>query len=127
MPRETLHEHLESLKIDHHDRDDGRGGGPRWVWILGVLAVFILAAWTGFNSLRAPEVQTSRVAGVEMREPSAVLVASGYIVAHHKISLSSKVMGKVAWVGVEKGDLVKKSQILVRLEDPEYRANLLQA
>src|SRR5258707_9063952 len=35
-------------------------------------------------------------------------------------------MGKVAWVGVEKGDVVKRDQILVRLEDPEYKANLLQ-
>jgi HlyD family secretion protein len=64
---------------------------------------------------------------MEVREPAAVLVASGYIVAHHKIELSSKIMGKVAWVGVEKGDLVKKDQVLVRLEDPEYKANLLQA
>src|SRR5437899_3218152 len=126
MPRETLTEHLESLKIEHHDRDDSRGGAPRWVWVLAAIIALALAVWAGLASLRAPEVQTARVAGLEMREPSAVLVASGYIVAHHKISLSSKVMGKVAWVGVEKGDLVKKGQVLVRLEDPEYRANLLQ-
>ena len=51
----------------------------------------------------------------------------GYIVAAHKIELASKVMGKVAWIGVDKGDRVKQGQELVRLEDDEYRAQLAQA
>ena len=36
-------------------------------------------------------------------------------------------MGKVAWIGVEKGDFVEKGVVLVRLEDDEYRAQLQQA
>jgi HlyD family secretion protein len=56
-----------------------------------------------------------------------VLIASGYVVAHHKIEVGSKVMGKVAWIGVEKGDKVTKSQLLVRLDDREYRAQVGQA
>jgi HlyD family secretion protein len=56
-----------------------------------------------------------------------VLNATGYIVAAHKIELASKVMGKVAWIGVEKGDRVKQGRELVRLEDDEYRAQLAQA
>ncbi len=53
--------------------------------------------------------------------------AAGYIVAHHKIQLTAKVVGKVAWIGVEKGDLVREGQVLVRLEDAEYRAQAQQA
>lgn len=53
-----------------------------------------------------------------------VLVASGYVVAHHKIQLGSKVMGKVAWIGVDKGDRVRQGQLLVKLEDREYRARV---
>jgi HlyD family secretion protein len=56
-----------------------------------------------------------------------VLSASGYIVAHHKINLNSKVTGRVKWIGVEKGDHVKEGQILVRLEDDEFRAQYDQA
>jgi HlyD family secretion protein len=41
--------------------------------------------------------------------------------------LAAKVVGKVAWIGVEKADMVKKDQELVRLEDDEYRAQLQQA
>jgi HlyD family secretion protein len=56
-----------------------------------------------------------------------VLIASGYIVAHHIHELGSKVMGKVEWIGVEKGDFVRKNQLLVKLEDREYQAQLEQA
>ena len=36
--------------------------------------------------------------------------------------MNSKVTGRVAWIGVEKGDKVKEGQVLVRLEDEEFRA-----
>jgi HlyD family secretion protein len=58
---------------------------------------------------------------------STVLSASGYVVAHHKISVNSKVTGRIAWIGVEKGDKVKEGQVLVRLEDEEFRAVYEQA
>ena len=64
---------------------------------------------------------SARHAG-ERRPLGTVLSASGYIVAHHKITVNSKVTGRVAWIGVEKGDKVKEGQVLVRLEDQEFRA-----
>jgi hypothetical protein len=77
----------------------------------------------------APEVETAR-ATVESsgdRTAGIVLTATGYIVAHHKIEANSKVTGRVAWIGVEKGDHVKEGQVLVRLEDQEFRAQYEQA
>jgi HlyD family secretion protein len=53
-----------------------------------------------------------------------VLNATGYIVAAHKIELAAKVIGKVKWIGVDKGDNVQEGQVLVRLEDDEYQAQL---
>jgi HlyD family secretion protein len=55
-----------------------------------------------------------------------ILTATGYIIAAHKIEVASKVVGRVAWIGVEKADRVKAGQVLVRLEDDEYRAQLKQ-
>ena len=55
-----------------------------------------------------------------------ILTVTGYIIAAHKIEVASKVMGRVAWIGVEKGDKVRSGQTIVRLEDDEYRAQLLQ-
>jgi HlyD family secretion protein len=58
---------------------------------------------------------------------AVILNATGYIIAAHKIELASKVVGKVASIGVEKGDRVKAGQVLVRLEDDEYRARMLES
>lgn len=79
---------------------------------------------TTTNSQVDPQVMAETVKKLPARE---VLISSGYIVAHHKHELGSKVMGKVQWIGVEKGDRVSKGQLLVKLEDGEYRAKLEQA
>ncbi len=55
-----------------------------------------------------------------------LLNATGYVMAAHKIELASRVVGRVEWVGVEMGDKITKGQILVRLEDDEYRAHVAQ-
>src|SRR5260370_37105881 len=60
-------------------------------------------------------------------EVHVILNPTGYIVAGHNIELAAKVVGKVAWIGVDKGDKVKAGQVLVRLEDDEYRARLMES
>ncbi len=125
---------LKSLRID---RSKKRSEQPsRWAtgWILGGIALILLSA-AGFYAYgmltRATEVDVMRVratsAGDAARAGDVILNATGYIVAAHKIELAAKVVGKVAWIGVEKADMVKKDQELVRLEDDEYRAQVQQA
>jgi HlyD family secretion protein len=124
---------LRSLRIDHSLRD-GAGAPPPWSrrFILGGIAVVVLLgiAELAYRALAsdAPEVEVARATaeGTDAAG-STVLSASGYIVAHHKISVNSKVTGRVAWIGVEKGDKVKEGQVLVRLEDEEFRAQYEQA
>jgi HlyD family secretion protein len=55
-----------------------------------------------------------------------VLTTSGYIINRERIEISPRMMGLVNWIGVKKGDLVKKDQVLVRLDDAEQRARLLE-
>jgi len=108
-------------------------GASRWSsrWIVtGVLIVAVLGAasmlWKRMAA--APEVDTVRVAAAAAASAGTVVLnATGYIVAAHKIEVAAKVVGKVAWIGVEKGDHVKEGQVLVRLEDDEYRAQQAQA
>jgi RND family efflux transporter MFP subunit len=57
----------------------------------------------------------------------AVLTVSGYIIPRERIEISPKFMGTVKWIGVKKGDRVQKDDVLVRLEDDEYRARVLTA
>ncbi len=123
---------LEALKIDRTGRRDP-ASPPRWatVWILtGIAVIVALLVWLGFRTrgAGAMRVEIVRVTPtVTAAEPGVVLNATGYIVAHHRIQVTGKVTGKVAWIGVEKADRVHKGQVLVRLEDQEYRAQVQQA
>ena len=130
---DTKHEDLKSLRIDHSLRDGG-GEPPAWSrrFILAGIAVVVLLGMVALAvrglASKTPEVEVVRATaeGSDIAG-STVLSASGYIVAHHKISVNSKVTGRVAWIGVEKGDKVKEGQVLVRLEDQEFQAQYQQA
>lgn len=124
---------LRSLRID---RSKKAQKSSRWatVWIVTGVALLVLAgagryAYGVMN--RATDVDVLRVrasTGAEAEPQGAVILnATGYVVAAHRIELASKVVGKVSWIGVEKGDHVMQDQVLVRLEDDEYKAQLQQA
>lgn len=57
----------------------------------------------------------------------SVLTVSGYIVNRERIEISPRFLGVVKWIGVKKGDAVTNGQIVVQLDDAEYRARMLQA
>jgi HlyD family secretion protein len=56
----------------------------------------------------------------------SVLTVSGYIVARERIEISPRFMGVVKWIGVRKGDTVTNGQVVVLLDDAEYRARLAE-
>jgi len=56
----------------------------------------------------------------------AVLTVSGYIVNRERIEVSPRVMNQVRWIGVKKGDRVKKGDIVVQLDDAEQKARLAE-
>lgn len=124
---------LSVLQIDRAQKGslDQKTRSP-WRAVLYIVAGVVLVAVVGLALSQVlgnvVEVQTQRPS-LEAGAPSGnvVLTAGGYIVAHHPIEVSSKVVGKVAWVGIEKGDQVREGQVLVRLEDAEYQAQLAQA
>ncbi len=132
MALDTKHEDLQSLRIDRSVRDSG-GEPPSWARrfiIIGVVLVVLLSVTAlgyRFLSPDVPEVDVARAAAESGDVGGVVLSATGYIVAHHKINVNSKVTGRVSWIGVEKGDKVKEGQVLVRLEDEEFRAQYEQA
>jgi RND family efflux transporter MFP subunit len=57
----------------------------------------------------------------------SVLTVSGYIVARERIEISPRFLGVVKWISVKKGDAVTNGQVVVQLDDAEYRARMLQA
>jgi HlyD family secretion protein len=135
MAIDTKHQDLQSLRIDRSERGNGGGEPPAWAsrYIIGGIALVVLLGLAALAyrlvSSDVPEVQVVRAAAVSNSSDagSTVLSATGYIVAHHTINVNSKVTGRLAWIGVEKGDKVKEGQVLVRLEDQEFRAAYEQA
>ena len=129
--QENLNKRLRSLKIDR-GRDvvaPARNGTPKLL-LLGLSALVVLAAIGYFYFSSAPKTVSAGEVKLENNGSSqgdTVLSASGYVVAHHKIAVGAKVMGRVAWIGVEKGDRVQQGQVLVRLEDNDFRAQVNQA
>ena len=134
MAIDTKRDELQSLRIDR-SKGNETGAPPAWArrYIIIGIAVVVLLSLTvlAYRLLSgdAPEVEVARATVESNNGGSAatVLSATGYIVAHHKIEANSKVTGRVAWIGVEKGDKVKEGQVLVRLEDQEFRAQYDQA
>ncbi|HEV2992031.1 MAG TPA: efflux RND transporter periplasmic adaptor subunit [Candidatus Angelobacter sp.] len=134
MAIDTKFDELKNLRIDRSEKEpnDPPKWSSRFILIgIGVLVVLaIVAVIARMFSSSAPEVQVVRpstVSSVSGAGGSTVLSAAGYIVAHHTIDVNSKVTGRIAWIGVEKGDKVKAGQVLVRLEDQEFRAQVQQA
>jgi HlyD family secretion protein len=129
--QETLNQRLRSLQIDRGSQPTGskRTGTPKLLlFALAAIVVLAAAAYaflsTTPKTISATEVKVETGGG---SVGSTTLTASGYVVAHHKIAVGAKVMGRVAWIGVEKGDKVVQGQTLVRLEDTEFRAQVNQA
>lgn len=126
---------IKSLKIDRSKKrapEEPSSWAKRF--ILAGIALFLLAGAGRFvhgylHAATDVEVYRVKSAATASSGPAAsvILNATGYIVAHHKIAVASKVIGRVAWIGVEKGDKVREGQVIVRLEDDEYRAQLQQA
>ncbi|EEF59190.1 efflux RND transporter periplasmic adaptor subunit [Pedosphaera parvula] len=56
--------------------------------------------------------------------PDTILTVSGYIINRERIELSPRYMGTVTWIGVKKGDAVTNGQIVVTLDDAEYKARV---
>jgi HlyD family secretion protein len=123
---------LRHLQIDRTKRRSAEPSkwATRWI-IAGVVILLLLGAWRfGAEKLNpAPVVEVQRVRSISASSaPQGVILnATGYIVAAHKIEVAAKVIGRVKWIGVDKGDRVKEGDVIVRLEDDEYQAQLMQA
>jgi HlyD family secretion protein len=123
---------LKHLQIDRSRKRSGEPSGWASRWIIGgiVILVGLGAARFAYTRMNAPlEVSVVRVqvTGGAAAAQGVILNATGYIIAHHKIEVAAKVVGRVQWIGVDQGDLVHEGQVIVRLEDEDYRAQLQQA
>lgn len=93
-----------------------------WGWlVLGLVGAGVLASMLAAKS--GPlAVSTSSPTVFKAGTRNPLVTASGYLVARTRATLSSKVLGRVSWLGVQEGSRVQKGQILARLESPDLAA-----
>ena len=122
---------LKSLRIDRAHRSTPPARPILRYAVIAIVCLVVLAgAVVAYQRATAAVpvhvVQAQSAMNASAAGDPVILTVTGYIVAAHKIEVASKVVGRVAWIGVEKGDKVKAGQVLVRLEDTEYRAQVQQ-
>src|SRR5881628_2965993 len=92
--------------------------------VLGAASYVIYAKTIG----RSPTVQTMMVVARTDRQSSVLLTGSGYIVTRHKyIIIGTKVLGQIVQEPIEEGQHIKAGDVLARIDDRDYQAQLRQA
>jgi HlyD family secretion protein len=143
-------EKLKALQIDSEQKK--RPQGSVWAIFAGVLLLTGLAVFFAWPRLKdqhrvkltgvkpptnsAPIQVASREGTVsssstnpspDPAKQDVVLTVSGYIIARERIELSPRFLGVVKWIGVKKGDTVTNEQVVVELDNAEYKARLVEA
>src|SRR5262244_4571284 len=92
--------------------------------VLGAAGYVMYAKTIG----RSPTVQTMMVVARTDRQSSVLLTGSGYIVTRHKyITIGTKILGQIVEEPIEEGQHIKAGEVLARIDDRDYQAQLRQA
>ena len=131
MPVEANKVDLSNLKIHRSTETETSGLSRRRMLIVGLALLFVaLIGWIVLSSglLRsAAKVEIGTVSMVSPMQASAVLTASGYVVASRKAAVGSKGTGRLVYLGVEEGSHVVRNQIIAKLEAIDVNASMQQA
>jgi HlyD family secretion protein len=120
-------EKLQQLRID---RAAGINPVRRRVgkWFLGaavIAIVLVLLGWQRYGGETV--VETVTVTTAYPYQGVTLLNASGYVVAQRKASVATKATGRLEWLGVQEGSIVKSGQVIARLESSDVRATAAQS
>src|SRR5882724_61044 len=92
--------------------------------VLGAAGYVMYAKTIG----RSPTVHTMMVVARTDRQSRVLLTGSGYIVTRHKyITIGTKILGQIVEEPIEEGQHIKAGDVLARIDDRDYQAQLRQA
>jgi HlyD family secretion protein len=121
---------LARLAIDRSTAPPSRRRRPLWkrwwVWLLVVVALFAVSWFVRSRSAALP-VEFATVAAAYPSTSISMLNATGRVVAQRRASVSSKGTGRLEWLGVQEGQMVKEGDVIARLENRDVAAQREQA
>jgi len=116
---------LSRLSIDRSAAAPLRRTRPWWKrWWIWALALLLLGALGLVLKSRgdATAVEMATVAAAFPSSSLSALNATGRVVAARRASVSSKGTGRLEWLGVQEGQMVKDGEVIARLENRDVAA-----
>jgi RND family efflux transporter MFP subunit len=122
-------EDLSKLRIDKSGAAPSRTGKKKTLYIILSIILMFIIGLVSFRTIISPAVvvEVATVGQIYPSQTIALLNASGYVVAQRKAALASKVTGRLVAINVEEGDVVKKGDVVARLENEDSAALKNQA
>jgi HlyD family secretion protein len=99
----------------------------KWLWIIVavvVIGVLVVANMARQKGQKGVGVQVARV---RVEDITSRVRAPGKIEPRTQVKISADVMGKIVKLNVKEGDPVKRGQLMLQLDDTQYRSTLSQA
>ncbi len=124
---------LSKLRINRDAPPPSLSRAVRRNVILGIVALILLVgAFLGWRRSSIVTVETAVAtplsAGGSADNPgSSSVTANGYVVARTRASVSAKLPGRIAELRVSEGSTLKKDEVIARLDNADYQAQLAQA
>ncbi len=122
-------EDLSKLRIDKSGAAPSRTGKKKTLYTVLAIIFMLIIGVVSFRTVISPAVvvEVATVGQVYPSQTITLLNASGYVVAQRKAALASKVTGRLVEINVEEGDVVKKGEVVARLENEDSAAVKNQA
>lgn len=123
---------LDALRITRRPERDRKRRKPYGSTLVTLALVVGMAGAAYALYLRALgrplAVETVVVTSRQASQPGILLTGSGYVVTRHKyITVGTKILGQIVEEPIEEGQRVKKGEVLARIDDRDYQAQLRQA
>jgi len=99
----------------------------KWIWIgLGGLVLVLLVGISVVNGARG-KIEPVQMAKVRREDVTARVRAPGKIEPRTMVKISADIPGKVIQLNIKEGDPVKKGNLLLQIDDTQYRTAHAQA
>lgn len=97
-------------------------------WLIGAALAVLVGVAAAIFALNAPRpVDVVSVGEAWPYQGLTLLNATGYVVPQKKAAVASKATGRLEWLGVREGSVVKAGELIARLEQRDVAAQLQQA
>ena len=119
---------LSKLTISRDQKAfSGKKSGRKKWWIIAALVVVAIGAFISLRGSGPQQIEAGIVASAYPSQAITVLNATGRVSARTKAAVSTKATGRLEYLGVQEGSIVKAGDVLARIENRDVTASLDQA